>query len=239
MKPDPITKHEKEILEASRKLTELSKASNEDRRKIRLDPPIQRGWERNFVLTQQAENREDAETLRSILKHINTRAVNRRRDFCIRNRKTKKWIPQGQGLQRLSLWQWHYQKLESSWKKYFRYFPNSSRPWASFFDFKYPYLFRLDIRPNIIEFIYTYNLDLRDTADRIQDWLSQEKQSRRLQKMRGKSYMWKRYPRKARNDRHRTKQIIRKYIIEGKEIDLRGITPLLLRSISPPPLNES
>lgn len=220
MKPDPIVKKDKELIRACRRLNELSREYYRSKKKIMIDPPVRHGWERSFVLTSEAHNRKDAHVLGAILEQINKFQVSRREDFSVRCRKTKQWIPQGQGLARLSIRTWARNRLPDSWKKYFFFYPNCQWPWASFYQFKYPYLYELEIRPHYIEYIYAFNRELKVELDQLHEWFCAVEQMCRWQKIRGKRYGWKGYPRTAQIDRHRTKQKIRKYLTEGREIDL-------------------
>ncbi|MEM6885836.1 MAG: hypothetical protein AAF571_12475, partial [Verrucomicrobiota bacterium] len=215
----PITQKDKIILCAHQKSRELWREYLKDTRRIKIDPPYQKGWIRLFELTPAAKNRKDVKDLEKILERINTEVVCRRKDFVIRCRKTKKWITQRQGLSRISLANLRRKPFPEKLLKYFVFYPNYRWPWSSFYQFKFPFLFELVIHPNMIDCIKTHNIDTKAELDRLDQWLNASTQQKRYEKLRGRTRSWERYPRKAQLDRLRAKQKLRKFLLEGEEAD--------------------
>lgn len=67
---------------------------------VELEEPFQRGWVRFFVLSTRAKHRRDSKKLETLLKFLNYKQFSRRLDFCVRQGKSKKWIPMRQSLPR-------------------------------------------------------------------------------------------------------------------------------------------
>ena len=67
---------------------------------VKLETPYQKGWERFFVLSSKARHRRDVEKLEELLGFLNTRQRCMRRDFMVRQGKSKKLVPMNLGLSR-------------------------------------------------------------------------------------------------------------------------------------------
>lgn len=78
MKPDPRNTHDKNLLSLHRERKKLWRKQKET---APLEPPIRRGWMRLYFLTKDAELREDAGILQSILDEINVIRYHWRRNF--------------------------------------------------------------------------------------------------------------------------------------------------------------
>ena len=68
---------------------------------VELEEPFQRGWVRFFVLNAKAKHKKDAKSLEELLGYFNSKQHSRRRDFRVRQGRSKKWIPMEQKLPRL------------------------------------------------------------------------------------------------------------------------------------------
>ena len=60
---------------------------------VELEEPYQRGWDRFFVLRDDAKNRNDVKDLREVLKMLNYTVHCSRRNFTEKNWKTRKFEP--------------------------------------------------------------------------------------------------------------------------------------------------
>ena len=141
---DEHEKREKKLRAVVREMDRLNLTLRR-RVSIKLDRPFQRGWKRFRVLTAEAENRDDREVLRAILRELDEVAYCRHIDFKHRPKRSKKLIEIKQGLRVIAIYEWQRKQHPDSWKKYFRYVRNSRWPWASYYEFLHPRLFELHI----------------------------------------------------------------------------------------------
>lgn len=129
---------------------------------VELEKPFQRGWVRFFALSAKAKHRKDSKELEKLLSFLNNKQYSRRRDFCVRQGKSKKWIPMSQGLQRLHVHEILKRKIPENLFRYllnFKYeslgnWDNAEKlrrlhyPWK--FGVSDPTLFELVVEPNWI-----------------------------------------------------------------------------------------
>ena len=87
-----------------------------------LQPPIQRGWKRHFVLTSAARLRPDAETLTAILDALNTVQYFWRPDFRHTRRQSRRRrcpVAIEQELMAIHWRDWEKDPVPPTWRKYF------------------------------------------------------------------------------------------------------------------------
>ena len=86
---------------------------------VELDEPYQRGWVRSFRLREDAQRREDRDTLLEILERVNVKQYCRKGTFMQKNRKTGKVVPIGHNPKRYSRKQWSELDWKEEYRKYF------------------------------------------------------------------------------------------------------------------------
>lgn len=86
---------------------------------IELDEPYQRGWVRSFRLREDAQRREDRDTLLEILERVNVKQYCRKGTFMQKNRKTGKVVPIGHNPKRYSRKEWSRLDWKEEHRKYF------------------------------------------------------------------------------------------------------------------------
>jgi hypothetical protein len=140
---------DKELLALDRERRELWQRRQQ---KVTLDEPIQRGWQRNFCLTEEACLRSDADILRAILKRINVIRYHWRRTFSPTKRHQHSQRQRlHQALLTIPRWEWHSPKTAAQWKPYFsREYVLEHGQWTEIFRFRQPRLFELRIQPRMI-----------------------------------------------------------------------------------------
>ena len=86
-----------------------------------LNPPIQRGWKRQYVLSHAARHQADALLLATILERLNTVRYFWHRSFRRgRRRRQRNMISIEQTLRVFSFEQWHQEPIPAEWRRYFR-----------------------------------------------------------------------------------------------------------------------
>ena len=88
---------------------------------VELEQPFQRGWLREFRLTDRAKRRENADQLCRLLKVVNHRQYCRRGDFTTWCGEKKRRRPAEHGLRRPHLWQLLREGVDPKLFKYFRH----------------------------------------------------------------------------------------------------------------------
>ncbi len=86
-----------------------------------LNPPIQRGWKRQYVLNHAARHQADALLLATILERLNTVRYFWHRCFRRgRRRRQRNMISIEQTLRVFSFEQWHWEPIPAEWRRCFR-----------------------------------------------------------------------------------------------------------------------
>ena len=89
--------------------------------KVKIDPPVQRGWVRRWRLTQRSKMRQDAEVLSTLLSALNSERFFWRRNFRRGKHPLRRWHETSQDLRVLHEWEWVRLGWPEIWKeRYFR-----------------------------------------------------------------------------------------------------------------------
>ena len=150
LKPNPKTEQERKLRAAAQELKLLyGTVSNPP--SVRLEEPIQRGWVRRYVLSQEAQSRPDREMLADILLDIGPERHSRRPDFLKKKRRgSRKLVEMDQPLERILIDRWSTKRhpRRDEWKRYFHF---EYQPYMGglqwFYIFTDTHLFELKVEP--------------------------------------------------------------------------------------------
>lgn len=121
---------------------------------IEVNPPIQKGWKRSFILREDVAKSKDAAFFSKILERINVKKFSHRKDFKKkrRSRGRKVYVETVQRLDYLYAWQLHRKPLTEKEKLYFREEWEVSRPGHQVkrWTFTEPWHFVLKVEANMI-----------------------------------------------------------------------------------------
>lgn len=164
-----------------------------------LNPPIQRGYKRLFVLTDETKHSKQADLYQSILDKINTVRYSSHKTFKDRKRKIRKWQYQVRNEQELKTpdsWTFHNKmNLTEEEKRFFlpvEYYHAPSKSYQRKHIFIERWRFKLRIMPNMITRVQIKDVELEQYYEELNGYLSKNKNVRRLTKMwGGNTYSWK------------------------------------------------
>lgn len=164
-----------------------------------LNPPIQRGYMRLFVLTEASRYSNQSGFYQELLNKINTIRYSPDKIFKQKKRKIGKWrynYLKEQKLQEPEDYSFHTgKKFTEEEKKYFypvEYYFYPGKMWRTKYIFVEPWRFELRVRPYMITKVQRKDLELEQFRDELYDFIQQKKNYRRLVKMRGgNGYAWK------------------------------------------------
>lgn len=140
-----------------------------------LNPPIQRGWKREFVLTREVELSEDAAFYQALLDKINTTDYHHRRDFKIKKKRKGKKI-HVERIQKLAdLSEWQFRKYIKTEKEQ-AYFIEQWTYWkkekiSKKYVFAEPWRFKLRVFPNMMTEVKIIDPSLIQRSDEIDSFL--------------------------------------------------------------------
>lgn len=179
---------DKQLLKRYKEEKQLRKQRN-DLPWIPLEPPVQRGWKRSFVLRDDVARSKDAPLYERILTKINEVQYSHRRDFKKKQRSKgrKIHVVRDQQLKRLDSWEWnkcaftpeeaaHFELVEE-----LRPGPRGGLTYR--YAFREPWRFVLRIQPNIITQTRQHDADLDVKIKAIDDYLERNNLWRRLDKL--------------------------------------------------------
>ena len=185
-----------------------------------LNPPIQRGWKRHFVLTSSALLRPDAALLASILGHLNTVRYFWRPDFC--RTRSQRRLRRGlvfieQELMAISWCEWKEAPVPPAWQKYFRleFLPNESllpywrgrkkteqqSPWFAQtgrhygwgYAFRFTSWFELKVEKHWLTHYTEIEPGVAGRIAEIERWMSFHRGQERFARLTGHSRWWQRH----------------------------------------------
>ncbi len=119
-----------------------------------LNPPVQKGWKRLFVLTEQTAARPDAAFFQTLLDKINETTYSHEKSFMYKKRKNGKKVYEVRPQKLQSFYSWSFERLKLSEKEH-SYF-NETLTYTSHktreieYVFSKPWLFELKVFPNMI-----------------------------------------------------------------------------------------
>ena len=161
-----------------------------------LNPPVQRGWKRSFVLRPDVATGTDANLFQSILEKINTKHYSWRKDFKEKRRRRGKkiYVVSVQELEKLPPYKFDKAGFSETEKTYFHltltYGSNAHLPeWI--YVFKEPWRYELRIQPNIITRTRIRDFALEQRIAGIEQFLEWNNQWPYLQKLLHGHYKWR------------------------------------------------
>lgn len=187
---------DKRVLAAVREYHELS------RRRftiVKLEAPIQRGWRRSHVLTEDARRRGDRPLLEAILEVIGSSVVHHNRDFRRRrSRRSRKLIEIEQPLRPIPVYEWPRKNYSETWRPYFRLdlVLESNRHRQPYWVFTQPSLCELRIEPNLLWYFREVDPEIEARIADLDQWLESHQGWRRYGWLKGDPwhYRWKDVP---------------------------------------------
>lgn len=200
MKPnDKITERK----EMRSRFTELKRMRfGAPRQMEKLEVPFQRGWVREYVLTEDAQKRPDAHILAEILGAINHKQYHWRKDFKMsksekrRKRMDSYYYPE-QNLGSICDIMWERKmKTYPHWRKYFnrRAVMDGSTGKVSYrWFFNYPRLFTITVNPNIIRELPVLIPEEESRWKRFWNWIYKNGKTGLLNKSMGWHRHWDSY----------------------------------------------
>jgi hypothetical protein len=186
--------HDKHLLEIHRLQKKIWK-KQQDLGYEELKPPIQRGWERIFVLREDLARTDKAEFFQGILERINTRQCSHRKDFKKKRKRRgrKVDVEREQFLRRLSEWEFNKAKFTENELAYFTEVDEFD-PWTKKtfkrYSFTEPWRFVLKIRPDMITHRRIIDPGLERMESELQQYLERNGYNYRLSKL---LHGWHRY----------------------------------------------
>lgn len=164
-----------------------------------LEKPIQRGYKRLFVLTEETKYSKQADFYQQILDKINTIRYSPHKTFKEKRRRIGKWkykIRNEQDLKSTDSCVFHYKDNFTEEEKQFfypiEYYHVPSKSFKTKYIFIERWRFRLQTMPHIITQVKIKDSILEQYYEELSDYLDKDKNKRRLTKMRGScTYSWK------------------------------------------------
>ncbi len=187
-----------------KKLRRLEKERTRTQNQIRdlgyedLKPPVQRGYKRLFVLTEETKYSARADFYQNILDKINTVQYSTHKTFKVKKRRIGKWKYQYRNVQELqALDEWSFLKKDFTEEEKCLFYPEEYyyAPLKSYikkYVFSEPWRYRLRIMPHMITQVQIKDTELEQRYQELEDYLGKDKNVKRLTKMRGSNtYSWK------------------------------------------------
>lgn len=183
---------------ADRRLRALIREHDELRERcftiVKLDRPIQRGWRRLHVLTENARNRPDCFALESILEVIGTVVVHHSRDFRKKRGRSRKLVEIEQPLRSIRPYEWSRLGFSAAWQPYFRYelVLEWNRHWQPRWVFTQPSLFELKVERNWLWYFREVDPAVESRLSEIARWLETHNGWARYRWLHGRTqhYRW-------------------------------------------------
>jgi len=153
-----------------------------------LIPPVQKGWKRFFVLRKDVAVSRHAEFFEGILKKINTYDWSYRKNFLVKRRKggRKFYVTKPQKLRQFYEWEFKRQNFDDKERQYFDmvyvYHRSHLQPTVKYV-FREPWLFVLQVRPNIIDKVKIRDHELEARIQKIEDYIERNSYGGRRDKL--------------------------------------------------------
>lgn len=189
---------QKEALE--KKLIALYKEQNRLRIQIRnlgyepLNPPVQKGWKRIFVLREDVRRIPRALFYIDLLRKINTIQYSDSKKFVKKRRKRGKkiYVNREQRLREFYEFEWKNSKFSESEKIYFTESVLMSRKGDPYkvYTFNEPWRYVLKIVPNMITLLQVKDAVLEQRSDEIRNYLSRNNLEGKLGRLLGYKNCW-------------------------------------------------
>ncbi len=161
-----------------------------------LNPPIQKGWKRSFVLLDDVRRSKDGRFFQGILDKINTVQYSWKKDFKGKRRQRGKkiYVVREQELERLGELSLRKKKFNPEELEYF----NIARVPAGkageglwLYTFQEPWRYKLKIEPNIIRRTKVKDFDLERRANEIEHYFDRNHLRPRMSKVVHGRYQWR------------------------------------------------
>jgi len=154
---------------------------------VPLKPPIQRGWNRFFVLREDVAISKHAAFFENILNKINTCDWSHRKDFMVKYRRfgRKKYRVKKQSLLRPDQWRFNRMGFTDAEKQLFDevWEMNTRGELVNRYVFREPWRFVLRIRPNVIDKVRKRDSMVESRLVEIRNYLEGNCYRRRLNKL--------------------------------------------------------
>jgi len=177
---------DKKLLELNREEDRLHK-QRRDIIWVPLKPPVQRGWNRFFVLREDVAISKHAEFFENILKRINTCDWSHRKDFMVKYRRfgRKKYRVKKQSLWRPDEWRFNRLGFTDGEKLLFDvvWEMDSRRELVKRYVFREPWRFVLRVRPNVIDKVQKRDAMVESRSQEIRNYLDANMYRCRLNKL--------------------------------------------------------
>lgn len=153
-----------------------------------LAQPVQRGWQRSYVLSERALDRPDRATLEAILKVIGKAVVHHDRNFHRRRGRSKKLFEIEQPLRPIPVHEWHQKNYPAAWQRYFQYqiLLAANQHWQPYWVFVRPSLYRLKIERNWITEIRGIDPEIESRLAELDRWLEFHTGWQRYHRLKGR-----------------------------------------------------
>ncbi|MBO9200123.1 MULTISPECIES: hypothetical protein [Niastella] len=173
-----------------------------------LKPPVQRGWNRFFVLREDVATSKHAAFFENILKKINTCDWSHRKDFMVKYRRfgRKKYRVKKQSLLRPDGWRFNRMGFTDEEKQFFDevWEMDSRKELVKRYVFREPWRFVLRVRPNVIDKIRRRDAMVESRSQEIRNYLDANNYRYRLDKLLdGGVYKW------WKGEREREKNVLK------------------------------
>jgi len=153
-----------------------------------LNPPVQKGWKRFYVLRDDVALSKHALFFENILKRINTYDWSPKKQFLAKKRKRgrKIYVERKQNLKMPGEWEFKRMDFNDNEKQFFHVEPFVEK-WGKQFSYRYvfnePWHFVLRVRPNMIDKIRIKDAVLESRIREIDNYLERNVYRRRLNKL--------------------------------------------------------
>ncbi len=169
------TEHDKKLIHLHKELQRINEAQKH-LGLVALNPPIQKGWKRYFVLRPDVGRSKDAVFFQELLNKINAIDYSDRKDFKVKRRRfgRKTYEVKPKRVSEFCDWQFHKLKLTEKEKLYFkkewRLYHKSTGVYKVYV-FTEPWRFVPVVKPNIITHAKTIDPLLEQEEDEIENYL--------------------------------------------------------------------
>jgi len=157
---------EKKLRAVARELKELDKRIHQPK-SVKLDKPIQKGWKRYYMLTDEAKARPDRELLEEILQRIGPILYHWRPDF--RRGKRARVVEIEQKLRNLRSWWVNNRYVYKTWSPYFETIHGYHQ--RTYHRFKDPHLFRLKTVRNWLTHMWIIDSEAISRSAELERWM--------------------------------------------------------------------
>lgn len=161
-----------------------------------LNPPVQKGWKRFFVLREDVAKSKDAEFFENILLRINTVDLSHKKTFLQKRRKwgRKYYVVRPQKLRDFDSWEFRKKDFNERERLYFDViyqYRKPHEPPAIKYVFREPWRFVLKVEPNIIDKVKIRDNELEAHIRKLGDYFDRNAYNGRRNKLiRGNTYKY-------------------------------------------------